>query len=117
MREHVSFRHPSLAAFDGTRYAIALSAHHRDATNRWRTHGTGQSRRHLVRIPAGAGIELAITAPGHAPAARTNARVGRHARWTEEGRGRWRRTKEDHLQRRPQEDDRPQEDHWPQEDD
>src|SRR5436190_22553952 len=107
MREHVSFRHPSLAAFDGTRYAIALSAHHRDATNRWRTHGTGQSRRHLVRIPAGAGIELAITAPGHAPAARTDARVGRQAQRPEEGRGRrWRRTEEDDLQRRPQENDR-----------
>ena len=70
----------------------------------------------MVWIPAGAGVELAVTASGHAPAAGADARIERHERWRTQEDHACRRRSEDDVERWPEEDDRAQE-HRAQEDD
>src|ERR1043165_5238135 len=89
---------------------------HHDASTGGGPNGTRQSRRHVVWIPAGARVELAVTASGHTPAAGADAGIGWHERRrTKEARA-WRRRSEDDVEPRPRQGERTQE-HWPQEDD
>ena len=109
-----------LATWARTRYAKASKRDRCADSFTWEvSDGTGQSRRHLVRLTAGAGVELANTAAGDAPARGADAR-GVEARGVEARgirRHQWRWPQEDDAERCwPEEDDGPQE-HRTQDDD